>query len=120
MARTSTKKQMRADRIAAVYESMGEERCAAIDMQIDDIAFGFDAVLESAVEGAADNATDDFENLLAEGYAEDEIEAVLTYRNCGRFEFFSYRDVRSVWPRHWHPQSERKLRGIPIRKEKTA
>jgi len=111
---------MRANRIAAVYESMSDERREAINDEIIDIALMFDATLEAAVERAADSVTDEFENLLAEGYTEDEIEAVLRYRNRGHFDFFSYGDVRSVWPRHWLPQSEHKLRGLPIREEKTA
>jgi hypothetical protein len=77
--------------------------------------------LDEAVAEAADSVTDDFQTLLADGYAEEEIEAVLVHQNCGPFEFFSSRNVRDVWTRVWLPENEQRHSGsIPIQKGKTA
>jgi hypothetical protein len=121
MASTNTKKQLRARRIEAVYESICDERIEAIDARISDIASGFDCDLEEAIEEAAGKAIAEFDTLVREGYTADEIEAVLEHHNPGYFDHSGYRHLRDLWRRDWVPEREQAQAGSsPVQKGATA
>ena len=106
MERIPTKRKMEARGISAVYRSMRRDRIETIDRRIRKSTFDFDLELYSAVEEAADRAIKALGRLLARGYTEEEIDAVLTHHNRGRFDHLRYRDLKDVWTDYWLPDPE--------------
>jgi len=93
MAEHKIARQLKARQIEAVYRSMGADRVEAIDKRIRGIALD----LKMAAEAADDAAVDDFDKLITEGYAADEVEAVLRHHPRERLPKLPYRDVLRIW-----------------------
>jgi hypothetical protein len=110
MTNTSTKKQSRAKRIEAVYQSMGIERAKEIHERIWEIASDFELTIEPAMDEAADEVEDHFDKLIAEGFSTDQIEAVLRHHKPERHTYWPYRDVRRIWTHRWVPNHKSKSR----------
>jgi len=106
MQRTPTKRRMEARCLRVVYQSMRHDRIETIDRRIRDVTDDFDRELYSAVTETAHRAIKAFGRLLAQGYSEEEIEAVLMQHNLGHFEHLPYRNVKEVWTDYWLPHPE--------------
>ena len=93
MAMTNTKKQeqLKAQRLEAVYQSMSNERREAIEKRIRSIP----------PERGVLNVARGIDRLVAKGYTEDELEAVL--KNCDAGSFYSPVSgiARDVWTGSW-------------------
>jgi len=120
MTSTNTKKQERAQRIEDAWKSMSRARIEEIDSRARDIASGYNSDLDFAVEEAVCDVTDKFKKLVAEGYTEEEIEAVLKNHNVHRFGHDGYRSLWNLWNLEIAEPAPQRLGSIPIQKKKTA
>src|SRR5580692_1494626 len=97
MACTDTKKQERAQRIEYAWKSMSKALIKEIDRRTRIIAWSYNFDLDLAVEEAVCDVTDKFKRLVAEGYTEEEIEAVLKNHNTHRFGHDGHRSLWKLW-----------------------